>query len=45
MCFIAHIGNNIDFDSTPQIVAIIAGTNSSTIQIRVMSDSIIEKSV
>ena len=37
-----YIGSNIDFDSTPQTVTITAGASSSTIQIRVISDDIVE---
>ena len=37
-----YIGNNIDFDSAPQNITITAGTNSSTIQITVINDNIVE---
>ena len=37
-----RVGNDIDFDSAPQTITITAGTNSSTIQITVTNDNIIE---
>ena len=38
-----HLGNDIDFDSALKTVTIIAGTNSSTVQITVIDDSIVEE--
>ena len=37
-----HVGSNTDFDATTQTVTIIAGTNSSTINITVINDDIVE---
>ena len=37
------VGNNIDFDSASQNVTIIAGTNSSTLNITVINDNIVEE--
>ena len=42
VCFIKLVGSNTDFDSAPQTVTIIAGTNSSTIIITVINDNIVE---
>ena len=39
---IVYVGGNIDFNSVPQTVTIIAGTNSSTISIPVINDNIVE---
>ena len=36
------IGNNIDFNSTTQTAIIAAGTNSSTVNITVINDDIVE---
>ena len=38
-----HLGDDIDFDSDPQTINIIAGTSSSTIQITVINDNIVER--
>ena len=36
------IGNNVDFDSTTQTAAITAGSNSSTVNIGVINDNVVE---
>ena len=41
MCF-AVSGDNVDFNSTAQTAVIKAGTNSSTINITVINDTIVE---
>ena len=38
----SHVGNDIDFYSAPQTITITAGTNSSTINITVIKDNIVE---
>ena len=38
-----YVGGNIDFNSTPQTITITAGTNSSTINITVINDNIVER--
>lgn len=36
-------GNNVDFDSTTQTTIITAGTNSSTVNVTVINDNIVEE--
>ena len=42
MHLVLTIGNKIDFNSTTQNVMITAGTNSSTVNIAVINDNIVE---
>ena len=42
MHLVLTIGNKVDFNSTTQNVIITAGTNSSTVNIAVINDNIVE---
>ena len=42
MHLVLTIGNNVDFNSTTQNVIITAGTNSSTVNIAIINDDIVE---
>ena len=42
MVIVHTVGNDIDFDSSLQTITITAGTNSSTINITVINDNIVE---
>ena len=37
-----YVGGNIDFNSTPQTITMTAAANSTTIQITVINDNIVE---
>ena len=43
MCTLKYcLGNNVDFDSALQTATITAGTNTSTVNIAVVNDNIVE---